>query len=91
MKFNDIFLDRLPSIDLHGFDRESARVMVNDFVDEAYMMGYDEVLFVHGIGSGIVKSAVIDTLSRNKKVISYHIVGSNVGCTVAKICKCDVK
>ena len=91
MKFNDIFLDRLPSIDLHGIDRESARVMVNDFIDEAYMMGYDEVLFVHGIGSGIVKGVVMDTLSRNKKVISYHIVGSNVGCTIAKICKKDVK
>ena len=87
MKFNDIFLDRLPSIDLHGFDRDSARVMVNDFVDEAYMMGYDEVLFVHGIGSGIVKVAVNDALSRNKRVTSYHIVGSNVGCTIAKICK----
>ena len=87
MKFNDIFLDRLPSIDLHGFDRESARVMVNDFVDEAYMMGYDEVLFVHGIGNGIVKVAVNEALSRNKRVISYHIVGSNVGCTIAKICK----
>lgn len=87
MKFNDIFLDRLPSIDLHGFDRDSARVKVNDFVDEAYMMGYDEVLFVHGIGSGIVKGAVMDALSRNKKVINYHIVGSNIGCTIAKICK----
>lgn len=87
MEFNDVFLDMLPKIDLHGFDRDSARVIVNDFVDEAYMMGYDEVLFVHGIGSGIVKNAVADTLRSNKKVISYHIVFGNVGCTVAKISK----
>ena len=85
MKLNDIFLDRLPKIDLHGLDRESARVRVNDFVDEAYLMGYEEILFVHGIGSGIVKESVLDALKRNKKVISYHIVGSNVGCTVADI------
>ena len=87
MYVNDIFLDILPKIDLHGYDRESARVRVNDFVDEAYQLGYDEILFIHGIGSGIVKEAVLQTLSRNKKVLSYHIVGSNVGCTVAKIAK----
>lgn len=87
MKLNDIFLDMLPKIDLHGFDRESARVRVNDFVEEAYIVGYDEILFIHGIGSGIVKEAVLDTLCKNKKVLSYHIVGSNIGCTVAKIRK----
>jgi len=91
MELNDIFLDRLPKIDLHGFDRESARVRVNDFVDEAYIVGYDEILFVHGIGSGIVKEAVLDTLGKNKKVLSYNIVGSNVGCTVAKIKKREGK
>ena len=87
MELNDIFLDILPKVDLHGFDRESARVMVNDFVEEAYIVGYKEILFIHGIGSGIVKEAVLDTLRKNKKVVSYHIVGSNIGCTVARIKK----
>ena len=81
MKVYDIFLDRLPKIDLHGFDRESARVMVNDFVDEAYELGYLEVLIIHGIGTGIVKEAT----HRNKKVLDFHICGENVGCTVVKI------
>ena len=30
----DIFLNRYPHMDLHGYDRDSARMMVNDFVDE---------------------------------------------------------
>ena len=77
----DMFLEMLPKIDLHGFDRESARVLVNDFVEEASQMGYSEILIIHGIGSGIVK----ETLFKNKKVLSYHICGENVGCTVAKI------
>lgn len=89
MELNDIFLDILPKIDLHGFDRESARVRVNDFVDEAYQLGYKEILFIHGIGSGVVKEAVLETLRKNKKVLSYHIVGSNVGCTVANIKRKD--
>ena len=87
MELNDIFLDRLPKIDLHGFDRESARVAVNDFVDEAFVMGNLEIVIIHGIGSGIVKDAVHDTLFRNKKVLRYHVSGSNVGCTVVYLKK----
>lgn len=85
MSVNDIFLERLPRIDLHGYDRESARVAVNDFVDEAVMMGYNDVVIIHGIGTGIIKQAVQETLGKNKKVLSYRIDGINIGCTVVKI------
>lgn len=85
MNINNIFLDRLPKIDLHGYDRDSARVAVNDFIDEAIMMGYSEIVIIHGIGSGIVKEAVQETLARNKKVLCYHIDGMNNGCTVVKV------
>ena len=81
----NIFLDRLPKIDLHGYDRDMARVMVNDFVDEAIAMGYSEILIIHGIGDGIVKESVLDTLSRRKDIINYHVCGENVGCTIVKI------
>lgn len=87
MYVNDIFLERLPRIDLHGFDRESARVAVTDFVYEAVMMGYEEIVIIHGIGNGIVKNAVHESLSKNKQVLSYHINGINVGCTVVNIRK----
>ena len=82
MKLYDIFLEHLPKIDLHGYDRDSARVKVNDFIDEAYIMGYEKIVIVHGIGTGILKEEVSETLRRNKKVKSYNIVGSNVGCTL---------
>ena len=68
MFINDIFLERLPKIDLHGYDRDSARVMVNDFIYEAVVMGYESIVIVHGIGSGILKREVHDTLKSNKKV-----------------------
>lgn len=83
--FEDIFISNLPTVDLHGYDRDSARVATNDFVEEASVMGYDEVVIIHGIGSGIVKSSVHEALSRNKKVLNYHIYGMNVGCTIVKI------
>ena len=82
---NDIFLDILPKIDLHGYDRDSARVSVNDFVDEAYFMNYDKIVIIHGIGSGILREVVSDKKKKNKKVQSFNIVGSNIGCTLVKI------
>ena len=85
MQINDIFLDRLPKIDLHGETKDTARVLVNDFIDEAYIMGYNEIVIIHGIGTGALKTEVKETLSRNKKVKSFFIDASNIGCTVAKI------
>ena len=80
-----MFLDTLPKIDLHGYDRDSARVAVNDFIDESIVMGYERVVIIHGIGSGIVKESVVDTLSKRKDIDSFRIAFENVGCTVVKI------
>ena len=70
MNLNDIFLNKLPQIDLHGFDKESARVKTNDFIDEAIKLEYREILIIHGIGTGIVKNSVHEALSKNKNVLS---------------------
>lgn len=87
MLLNDIFLNSLPNIDLHGYDRDSARVMVNDFVDEAYFMGYEKIVIIHGVGSGILREVVGEVLNKNKKVVSYKVVNSNIGCTLVEIFK----
>ena len=44
----DIFLDRYPRVDLHGFDRDSARMTVNDFILENVTLGNDTIVIVHG-------------------------------------------
>ena len=75
MKLNEvIFIDSLPILDLHGFDRETARVMINEVL-----------LIVHGIGDGIIKNTTQETLRKNKCVIDYKIYPFNVGCTIAQI------
>ena len=81
MQVHDIFLDNLPKIDLHGFDKESARVITNDFINEAIYLGCKEIIIIHGIGTGIVKKSVHETLSRNKYVQSYKLDNFNNGCT----------
>ena len=81
----DIFLNRYPSIDLHGYDRDSARMMVCDFVNENLFLKNDTIVIIHGIGTGIVKREVHNTLRVNKNVIEYKTDNFNSGCTVVKL------
>lgn len=81
----DIFLNRYPSIDLHGFDRDSARMTVNDFVDENVFLKNEMIVIIHGIGTGIVKKSVHEALRVNKNVIEYKTDNFNSGCTVVRL------
>lgn len=87
MQLNNLFLDNLPSIDLHGFDQESARVKTNDFINESIILGHDKIIIIHGIGEGIVKRSVHETLSKNKSVLSYQLDSFNIGCTIVYLKK----
>ena len=78
----DIFLKNLPSIDLHGYDTESARVATNDFIEESVIMKNKKILIVHGKGKGLVKKSVHSALSQRKEIIKYHTDPFNGGCTI---------
>ena len=82
---NDIFYAMYPQIDLHGVDRDTARMMTNDFVNENYILRNDTFIIIHGIGSGIVKAACHDALRTNKYVLEYKTDNFNHGCTIVKI------
>ena len=77
----------LPCLDLHGEDRESARILVNEFVRDNYKLGNFRVVIVHGLGTGIVKKSVHNTLKSNRLVTDYKIDNFNIGCTIVDICK----
>ena len=79
---DDIFLKNLPYIDLHGYDRDGARVMTEDFINESKILGNNKIVIIHGIGEGIVKNSVYNVLKKNKYVIKYNIDIFNEGCTV---------
>ncbi len=86
MNLNDIiFIDNLPTLDLHGFDRQTAKVAIDDFINDNIKMKNSFIVIVHGIGSGILKDTTQKSLAINKKVIEYKIYPFNVGCTIAKI------
>lgn len=92
MSLNEvIFIERYPKIDLHGYDRETARVAVEDFIKENQKLKQEIFVIVHGIGSGILKDVVHATLRKNRNVLEYKTYYYNNGCTLVRIFIGNVK
>ena len=77
----------LPTLDLHGVDRDYARILINEFIEDSYKLKEERVIIVHGIGTGILKQETAKTLKINKKVESYSLNNFNIGETIVNIKK----
>ena len=75
----DIFLKSIPSIDLHGYDIESARVATNDFIDENIILKNKKIVIIHGKGKGLVKKSVHNTLTTRREVLKFYTDNNNDG------------
>lgn len=82
---NIIYIDSLPKLDLHGLDRDTARVLINDFINDNKRVKCEIVNIVHGHGSGILRETTHKTLKMNKNVLEFKTFYNNDGCTIAKI------
>lgn len=77
--------DYLPTLDLHGIDREYAKILIKDFINDNYKIKEEKVIIIHGNGEGIIKKTVQEELKINKKVKEYKIDNFNVGMTIVWI------
>ncbi len=75
------------SLDLHGVDRDYARIAINDFINDLYEMKEEYGIIVHGNGTGIIKKTTQETLKKNKYVLEYKIDNFNSGQTLVQIRK----
>ncbi len=82
---DDVFINDLPTLDLHGETRDSARVLVKEFIEDNYLLRNKKVLIIHGVGKGIVKDETYKVLKQNKRVLEYHVNRYNMGCTLVYI------
>lgn len=85
MSLSNIFINNAPKLDLHGLDRETARVMISDFIREQIKMQSQIIVIIHGIGNGILKNITHQTLKNNKYVKEYQIDFYNVGSTIVRL------
>lgn len=77
----------IPSLDLHGIDRDYARILINEFISDNYKMKNLHVAIVHGNGTGIIKRTTQETLKYNKLVEEYKIDNFNAGMTIVTLRK----
>ena len=80
-----LFISNLPSLDLHGYDRDSARVKINEFINDNIKMKNKNVIIIHGVGEGIIKKETHNTLKKNKNVEEYQICYNNIGSTYVRL------
>lgn len=75
----------IPFLDLHGADRDYARITINDFISDHYKIKSKKILIIHGIGTGVIRKVTQETLRKNKLVKSYRIDFFNPGTTVVEL------
>ena len=63
---DDVFINNLPTLDLHGETRDSSRVLVKEFIEDNYILRNKKVLIIHGVGKGIVKDETYKVLKQDK-------------------------
>ena len=80
-----MFITSLPSIDLHGYDRDSARVIIEDNIRINIKLKNEKFVIIHGVGEGILKKITHETLKRNKNVLEFAIAYNNPGSTVVRL------
>ncbi len=71
--------------DLHGMRSEEAIEVLDKFLSDALLDGWDEVLVYHGIGTGKLAYAVKEYLKRHPKVKSFEDAPANMGGYGAKV------
>lgn len=80
-----LYSKNIPELDLHGEIRDSARVLVKEFINDNYKMRNYEIAIVHGIGTGILKKEVHKVLKENKLVQEFGLDNFNSGCTLVRL------
>ncbi|BEG57777.1 Recombination and DNA strand exchange inhibitor protein MutS [Helicobacter sp. NHP21005] len=74
-------------LDLCGLDTQEALEQAQDFLANALLAGFEEVLIVHGKGKGILRNALREWLKKHPKVLEFSDAPYNLGGSGAQIVK----
>lgn len=77
-----------PELDLRGLDQQDAIDETDRYLSQALESGWEEVRIVHGKGSGVLRVAINNYLSRDKRVESKRLGRwgeGDTGVTVVKL------
>jgi len=78
----------LPEIDLRGKRVDEALTLVDKFLDEALLAGWNEVRLLHGKGTGALRESIWNFLKKHPQILRFHEAAmgeGDYGVTVAVI------
>lgn len=81
----NIFLNILPTLDLHGNTRDMIGVLIDDFIKDNIKLNNKKIVIVHGKGEWILKNETHHILSKDKRVTRFYQDATNDGCTVVEL------
>lgn len=79
------FLDILPHIDVHGFNRDMIKFVLDDFISDNIKLRYKKIVIVHGKGEGILKNEIHCLLKRDSRVKNFYLDTFNIGQTIIEL------
>lgn len=79
------FLSILPTIDIHGLNRDMVKFILNDFINDNLKMNNKKIVVVHGKGKGILLNEVHFILRKDKRIKRFYLDGFNTGCTIIEL------
>ena len=80
-----MYLSSIRSIDLHGMDRITAKIAVDEFITDLIRLKEYKGVIIHGIGTGILRKEVATYLKQDRRVKEYKLDFMNPGCTIVVI------
>ena len=81
----DPFLNILPTIDLHGINRDMVKYIVDDFIKDNIKLNNKKIIVIHGIGEGILKDELHLLLRRDKRIKRFYLDSFNIGETIIEL------
>ena len=87
MKLKDYnpFLSILPKLDVHGYNRDMIRYVLNDFINDNIKLNNKKIIIIHGKGEGILKDEIHLLLKKDKRVKRYYLDSFNLGQTIIEL------
>jgi DNA-nicking Smr family endonuclease len=79
------FLNVLPSLDVHGYTRDTVIYPVSDFINDNLKLKNDKIVIIHGKGLKVLSSEIKRSFLNDKRVKKLYISSENVGCTIIEL------
>ena len=77
-----MYLSSIRNVDLHGIDRITAIITVDEFINDLIRLKEAKGVIIHGVGTGILRREVSNYLKYDKRIKEYKLDFMNPGCTV---------